>query len=351
MSHRRFSSAIKLLESRSDIYENNFEYYLELGMCCLYLGDMGMAGSYFQSARRLRINDVRLLLGQAAIFLHRSETDRALQYYLEIKDIEPENKIASEAIEFIRLHGDHDTICRWVDTGRLERFYPSLGFNTDKLWSFLIPVAACVLGVCLFFALFPQKKIYGPLREGLTDLQLSDDEKHALKEKDLSTQSFLYILTEKEITKTYSNAILYFQEHRDNAAQVEINRILNSNAAQAVKKKADIISSYLEIPDFDTIRDVPDFSSVKENKLLYKDCWVSWGGKISNALENEDGSYVCDFLVGDEDLKHYEGSVRLLFEAVPNIDTEHYVKILGKLSVEKDIFMIKGRAVYQSVHK
>ena len=60
-----------------EIYEDNYEFYLTLGIACLYVGDIGAASSYFQLARRIKLTDTRLLMGQAAIFLRRGDTARA----------------------------------------------------------------------------------------------------------------------------------------------------------------------------------------------------------------------------------------------------------------------------------
>ena len=67
MRRRRFATTIKRLEAKKDIYDENFEYYLTLGIACLYVGDIGASSSYFQLARRIKLTDTRLLLGQAAI--------------------------------------------------------------------------------------------------------------------------------------------------------------------------------------------------------------------------------------------------------------------------------------------
>ena len=57
MRRRKFATAIKLLEAREETYEGNFEYYLLLGITCLYVGDIGSAVTYFQRARQIKIND------------------------------------------------------------------------------------------------------------------------------------------------------------------------------------------------------------------------------------------------------------------------------------------------------
>lgn len=349
MRRRRFATAISRLEAKADIYEDNFEYYLTLGIACLYVGDIGASSSNFQLARRIKLTDTRLLLGQAAIFLRRGDTARALQYYLEIKENDPLNKTADAAMEFIRVHGNYDTICRWVDTGKIEQFYPPLGSNPDKIALVSVVGFAFVLGCALTFLLFPRGQQYTGPRADLTKLELSSDEKSDAKEKDLSTQSYKFVLSNKEINRRYNDALKYFQTHRDNAAQVEINVILNSDASVAVKKKARMLMGYFEIPDFDTIKDVPSYSDVAANPAVYLDCWVNWGGKISNAVTYEDGSYSCDLLVGDDSLARYDGTVRVRFEKVPVVDVSRPVKILGKVTLEDGMINLAGRAIYQSV--
>ncbi len=349
MRRRRFATAIKRLEAKKDIYEENFEYYLTLGIACLYVGDIGASSSYFQLARRIKLTDTRLLLGQAAIFLRRGDTARALQYYLEIKDNDPLNKTADAAMEFIRVHGNYDTICRWVDTGKIEQFYPPLGTNPDKTALIGIVSAAFVLGCAFAFIFFPRGQQYTGPRADLSKLELSSEEKSDAKEKDLSTQAYAFVLSNKEINRRYNDALKFFQAHRDNAAQIEVNWILNSDASVAVKKKARLLMGYFEIPDFDTITDVPSLTDVAGNPALYLDCWVNWGGKISNAVTYEDGTYVCDLLVGDDSLAKYEGSVKVHFDSAPLVDGGCAVKILGKIVLEDGLVSLKGRAVYQSI--
>lgn len=352
MRRRHFATAIKRLEAKADIYEENFEYYLILGIACLYVGDIGAASSYLQMARRIRLTDSRLLLAQAAIFLRRGDSARAIQYYLEIKENDPNNKTAEAALSFIRIHGDYDTICRWVDTGRIEQFYPPLGFNPDKIALIIAPAFACLLGVAVVLFAFNKGQHYPAYRADLSQLELSADEKSDAKERDLSNQTYKYILSNKDIVKEYNDALRYFQSHRDNAAQIEINRILNSDANLSIKQKARILAGYLvEIPDFDTISDVPSYSVVAKETALYADCWVNWGGKISNAVTYDDGRFFCDLLVGDENLSNYEGSVPVRFTSVREIDGSNYVQILGKISYEGGQWYLEGRSVYQKIKK
>jgi len=349
MRRRRFATAIKLLEAREETYEENFEYYVILGIACLYVGDIGSALMYFQQARRIKLTDSRLLLGQAAIYLRKGDTEKALHYYIEVKENDPKNKTASDAIEFIRVHGDYDTICRWVDTGRIEQFYPPLGVNPDKVAAIVIPSVFFVLGIILALFLFPRKNYYKGGRLDLTELTLSAEEKNNAQEKDLSGQTYGFILNDKQISRAYLDAIDYFQAHRDNAAQVEINRLLNSNASLSIKKKAAMLMDYLEEPTFDTLTDNPDYKAVEAEPSLYLDTWVSWGGKITNANINADGSYSCQLLVGYESGEVVEGIVTVKFASAPNLMPDQPIKILGKICSQDNKIYLEGRAIYQSI--
>ena len=350
MKRRKFSSAIRLLEGRSEIYEDNFDYYLLLAIAYLYAGDAGTASSYFQRARNLKLTDTRLLLGQAALFLRRGDTDRSIQYYLEVLENDPQNRTALDALEFIRTRADYSTICRWADSGKLERYYPPLGVNPDRVWGVILPVLACVLGVAIVMRV---AKATSPASQGtradLSSFVLSADEAKNAQEKDMSGSTYRYILSDREITGSYENAQRYFQSYRDNAAQTEINRILNSNASSAIKQKARLLMDYLGTPTFDTITDNPSYDDVAKDTALYMDCYAVWSGRISNA-EMEGTAYRCDLLVGYETMQKVTGIVPVKFASDPGIRAGEPVKILGRITTDNGKLCLDGRASYQSVN-
>lgn len=348
MIRRQFGKAVRLLEGRSNIYSRNFDYNLLLATANLYLGDVGEASRYFQQARNIKLTDTNLLLGQAALFLRRGDTDRALTYYLEILENDPGNKIATEAMDFIRYKGDFNTICRWTDTGRIEQFYPPLGVNVYRIAGIFFPVVACILGIVLAFSVMGKHKVNFENRADLSSLVLSVSERQNLQEKDMSPGSFAYILSAGQINDSYEKAQMYFQNYRDNMAQIEINRLLNSNASIFVKQKANILMGYLEEPGFDTIKDSPSYKQVQAESRLYLDCWVVWSGRISNVNQTET-QYSCDLLVGYENMETLEGIVPVHFAVPPVLENEKPVKILAKIKSADGKLLLEGRAVYQSV--
>lgn len=348
MKRRQFDKAIVALEGRSSFYEENLDYFVLLGTAYLYTGDTGSASVNFQRARRISLTDTNLLLGQAAIFLRRGDTDRAINYYMDILDNDPGNKTAKSAMEFIRTKGDFNTICRWNDTGKIQRFYPPLGKNPYRIAGIVFPLAACLLGCLVAVKVFSVKDSVQGNRADLSSLSLSLEERGNAQETDLSSGAYTYILSSRQISDSYEKAQAYFQNYRDNLCQIEINRILNSNASLGIKQKARALMAYLEPPSFDTIKDSPSYSDVEKESVLYLDCWVSWSGRVSNVSRTESG-YFCDFLVGYESMEKVEGIARLRFSVPPEIALEKPVTVLAKISSENGRLLLEGRSVYQSV--
>jgi hypothetical protein len=354
---RKFGKAIIALENVHEIYRESFDYYLTLGIACLYAGDTGNSNRYFQQARHIKIRDKNLLLGQAALYLRRGDTDIAIQYYLDVLDIDPENARAQAALSFIRHNCDYETIVKWVDSGKIEKFYPPIGKDLGEAGRIIISAIAGIAAACLIlYCVNKSPDGSSGRRADLTELALSAEEKNNLQEKDLSGGVYRYILTDSQIEETYNQAKLYFQDYRDNSARVEINRLLNSNASSSVKAKANLLLSYFEEPTFDTFvnRGEENFSyaDVAGDPVLYIGCWTAWSGRISNAQTLED-TYRCDLLIGYENLERVDGIVPVYFSPppVPEIEGDRAVRILAKIGVENGKLSLFGRSVYQPLRK
>lgn len=354
---RKFSKAVALLESGNNpkIYNESFSYYMTAGLACLYLGDTGGADRYFQRARHIRTTDPALLNAQAVLFLRRGDSERAIQYYLDVLEYDPGNKTATEALEFVKTHGSYEEICKIIDNGEIEKFYPPIGLNPDIVKRILLSVLA---GIALAFIIFNagkfnfvSKKIhFSKNTAGMEELYLTVDEQKNPQSKD--GNSYRYVLDDGQILKSYEKAVNYYGDHRENASQVEINRILNSNASAAIKQNAKIVESYFQEPTFDSLVDNYDYATVATDPVLYIGCWVSWGGRISNSV-TEGKSFRCDLLVGYETMERIDGFVPLYFEKAPDppLDGERSVKVLGKIVTKDGKLALEGRAVYQPLKK
>ena len=352
MRRRKFGYAITLLESRTHDYGGSFEFYLALGTSCLYVGDEGSASKYYQLAREIKISNSELLLGQAAIYLRHGETDRALQYYLDILNIDPNNEVAKSALEFIRTHGDYNTICQWKDSGKIAKFYPPLGVNPDIIRNCIFAgfLLGCVVSAFIVFKSTPKK----PNRSLSSTNEESEERQRAKNVEPLSDFDggvLVYNLTEKQISDSYNEAISYWQQNRDNAALREINRILYSNASPSKKQEALNLRQSLKEPTFDTLKDEDNFTyqEVESDHFLYNNCFVSWSGRVSNAISLDNGSWECILLVGYENLRYVDGMVSVHFAEAPypEVDPEKPIRILAKVTEAQGKLLLEGRAVYQ----
>ena len=350
LRQRKFYKVITILENNEESYEGNFDFYWTFGTACLYVGDIGTAAKYYEKAREVKMTSTKLLLGQAAIFLRRGSTERAVQYYLEVLDNDPQNALAKDALEFIRSHGDYSTIQKWVETDRIRRFYPPLGINPLHVRNCILAGLALGCLISLAIVLWPKKidYVHGQRRD-LSAIELTGEESSNGLVPDLSGLVVRYILDSKEISASYQNAMMYFQDHRDNAAIVEINRILKSNASSSIKHKASLLLSYLEVPTFDSLTDNWTYQQVMEDLELYENAYVSWAGRIADAAYTQDNQWKCQLLVGYQDMKKVEGIVPVVFKnpPQPEIDGEKSVRILAQIVLKGDSFELSGLAVYQ----
>jgi tetratricopeptide (TPR) repeat protein len=346
--NKKYTKVISLLEPNVINYRNSFEFFYMLGVSCMYMGDIGGANSYFQRARQLKTRDTRILAAQAALFLRRGDVNQAVEYYLEILDYEPGNKLAKRALEFIRKKGDPDTISEWMDSGKITRFYPKTKGSPGRAVLFSLSaaagVAAAIIAICIFTGKI--EPFSTEQRANLSDFQLTRDERSTAIELG---GTYRYILSEAQVLSTYKTAQSLFQRYRDNASRVEINRLLNSNASTTIRQKARLLVEYMEEPDFTTIgNDTYSYTQAAEDPYLYLDCWVIWSGRVTN-VTNTPSSTSCDFLIGSDNLTKIEGIIPVQMDSAVSLDPEKPLRILGQIALQDGKLLLKGRSVHQPV--
>ncbi len=344
---RQFSSVVKLLEPLLFDFRESFQYFYVLGLACLYLGDVGGAETYFKKARQIKMNDVNLILAQACLFLRKGSVDRALEYCLDALELEPKNKYAIKFLSLIRRKGDKETMIQWTHDGRIKVFYPPLGLHPSIIPGILIVLVMIAAGIFVFVNSSSILGLNGN-RADLRDLFLTYDDKSELLEKDLSSSVYTYILTKSQVEESYAKAQKEFQKFNDNGAQVEINRILNSNASVLVKQKARTLMTYLAEPTFDSLSTSYSYTDVSMDPVLYSDCWVLWSGRVSNSTVTDTVTR-CSLLVGYEDMKNIEGIIPLELPSSILIDPEKPVTVLAKIVYSGGKLHLTAKSVYQSV--
>ncbi|HTX73699.1 MAG TPA: tetratricopeptide repeat protein [Rectinemataceae bacterium] len=329
----RFGEIISLLEPQVPVYRESPHFYFLLGTSCLHVGDTGGSFTYLKRAQQLSPDNTEIALALAALHVRRSETEKAVALYLGVLERRPGNKAAQRALSVLRKESTPEGLAALIESGRIERLYPRSPRLPPGISGGLIVVG---IGLTLLAAVVVLGHPLSRLASQLLSIHVARPQVAAvvLNAADRSHPvtsggSFRYVLTEEETLATFERAKAYFQQYRDNAALIEINRLLGSNANEGIKEKAGTLKSFVGQPDFRTVRDSPSFQMVAADPYLYDGCSVLWRGMAANVRTQGDHT-AFDFLVGYDEKKQLEGIVPAVVVGVP-VFVDRALEILATL--------------------
>ncbi|GHU84413.1 hypothetical protein FACS189473_1700 [Spirochaetia bacterium] len=345
--------AIHALEIEIFRYPDSFIYYYILGAACLRAEKFNDAFTYLKRAHEIDVEDPRALLGLAVLFLHLRDTAKAVDRYLEVQELAPKNRISKNALQVIRKHGGAENIAAWIETGKLPQLYPPL----PKI-PFSIPRLLISLAVILFIAaagLLIRLEVITPFNKNISERQGFSGSVLEWEERKEPVQiegSYRYVLTRNEVVDTYNTARKLFTEFRDESAKLALNRILESNASEAIKNKARLLKTFTEQPGFDTLKDRFSYTEVHAEPALYRDCYVVWRGMAANLDAGQNGT-AFNLLVGYDTRRTLEGIVPVHFDSAIPVNTERPLEVLGRIVPVSTAgggmdIRIEGTAVHQS---
>jgi tetratricopeptide (TPR) repeat protein len=334
--HGKYEAAARMLEAEVYNYRESFMFFYLLGLCSLYGGNYGGALDYLTRAREIKPREPSCILALAALYVKRNDTRRAVSFYLEVQEIDGKNRAAKRALKILQKYSGSDDLLAWIEAGKLRSLYPP--FPREKLNGRKIlrnaaaaAILAAAAAAAFFFfsnngALTPR-----PDREGFEESRLIEDE---IEKAVQAGGLYNFILTEKQILSSYERARKLFNEGRDNAAMIEINRIIESNAAEGIKNKARVMSRYLKAPGFDTLKqgsgDNIKYADVVKNPMLYRNCYALWSGMAANIAEGQNETSF-DLLIGYDGRRVVEGVVKVNLPFAASIDPERPLEVLGKI--------------------
>jgi tetratricopeptide (TPR) repeat protein len=340
-----YDSAIKMLESEVFRYQESFQYYHLLGLCCLYVGDFGGVFTYFNRAKNIKFRETGPLLGLALYFLKRGDTERAVDLYLDVQDIDEKNKIAEKALSVIRKSAGGEELSAWTQSRKARSLYPPIPAARFNRTLLIAPLAALVCaalaagGIAFFRNREPKFS-----RAGLENSVLANDERSAPVE---TGGSYRYILTGGEVIDLYNEARVFFNDYRDEKAKYNLNRILESNASPAIKNKAGLLKSYTAVPGFDSLKDFFGYTEVAAEPVLYRDCYVVWKGMAANVAQAEHSASF-DLLVGYDTRRIMEGAVNVTLSFPAEVNASAPLEVLGKIALlPGDRFMLEAVGIHQ----
>ena len=346
-----FDSAIKILKAQEDNYYGSFKYYYLYAVVCLYAGSFVEAHSNFKLARQIKMNDVSVMLGIASLYLKRMDTVQAVDYYLDVQEIEPNNKIAKKALDIIRKHSSSEELSDWLTPARLSKLFPPIPSPVPGAKTFiagaLLLLVILVYGFLAGFHILPN-----PIKK--QDKRVTSDFLLTVQERSESVEKGVfqrYTLTQDQVTNLYDNALSLFTSYRDEAAKTHLNKILESNASETLKNKSRIMMSYMETPGFHNFKrnDNVSITEITREPFLYRDVHVIWYGMATNVIVNDEHTRF-DLLVGYDIKRPLEGLVSVVFGVPVAINTERPLEVLGKIILDNSPhgFSLEGVAIHQS---
>jgi tetratricopeptide (TPR) repeat protein len=350
---RKYDAALKILEPETDRYTGSFRYCYLMAVVSLYSGDFGGALTNFRQAREIKMQDANVLLGLAALYLRRGETGKALDFYLDILEADPGNRIAKRAMTVIRKNSGKDSFNYWLERGRLPSLYPPIPLPAITPGQMVLPgillavILALAYGILVKFNVFQNP--FGRSKRADPEFSLTREERG---EPVQLGGVYQYILTRDQAVDTYDRALKLFTDYRDEAAKINLNRILESNASEAIKNKARLLMGFMDIPGFDNFRrgDNVAYSEVVKEPLAYRDVHIIWSGMATN-VEMTDNLTTFDFLVGYDTRSALEGIVSVTFNQAVSVNPQRPLELLGKIIPinSSAIIKLEGIAIHQPV--
>ncbi len=324
---RRWSQLISLLEPLSAVFRDNARFSVLLGSAYMYKEDIGGAYSCFRRAESLDYRNVEAALGLAAVHIRRGETDKAVHLYVGILERSPRARKARLGLAYLRRHtGDGQ-----LPAGQLRRLYPEPAFRWRPLvFALLVAALACAV-VMAFPSVLTKFRESIPRRDGVSDIVLSPEETVAPVG---SEGGFDIILTEKDALATFDKAKRLFSDFRDEAALVELNRLLLSNATRQVKAKAESLARYVREPSFLSMPDRFSFAEVAAFPRLYEGVGIIWKGLPANMTSTATASGAAtsfELLVGYHDKKRLEGIVKVVAGFELRLTPDRPVEVLARV--------------------
>jgi len=348
---RDYEGALKILQDEEDRYSGSFKYYYLYAVICLHSGGFVDAIDNFRFAERIKLKDPSTMLGLAVYHLKHLNTVKAVDYYLDVLETDPKNKTAKNALAIIRKHSDAEALSDWITPEKLAKLYPPIPSPSVNPKTILTVTAVLAVAFIVVFGITSGIKAHQRNQRQTADLILSSQERNAPIE---AGGLYMYILSRDQAVSLYETALSLFTSYRDEAAKKNINKILASNASEALKNRARQMLEYTEVPGFDNFKkqDNPSFSDVENEPVLYRDVHVIWRGMATNVNVTDEGtSFV--FLVGYDTRTTLEGTISVVFNKPVAINSERPLEVLGKIALSGASgasfnIRLEGVAVHQS---
>ncbi len=321
---KKFGKLINYLEAQVFSHRENAEYYYLLGLACLKAGDLAGANSYLKRALHLEPHNEPALLCMAVLQMRKQDVETAIQSWLNILEINYSNKYAQRALNYVRKHPNDEDLCTLKT---LNKFLSPPQYHFKLLG--IISIIIFSIAAAIFF--FPWHNFQNQtFREGAQHLVIEIN--NNLTE---STTQSPYQFSEAEIQKLFQSMQEAFEQEQDHLVQLNINKILFSNASEELKQKVRLLQSYLAKGNFMTLKNSFSYNEVVHDPRIYNNISVRWKGRVANTDMSEDGMEF-DFLVGYHDSQILEGILRSKISFPVTIKNGDALEVIGVIASTGD---------------
>jgi len=337
----KYNKLLLLLEPQVFRYRQNFDFFYYLGISCLNTSDFGGGYSYLKRAIDIKPNDINTMAGLALVHLKRQENSEAIQLWFQMLDIDPNNKLAKRGLENLKKYSNQDEFLEYLDSGKFLNLLPGKKTVTPIIKNFIIILIIMVTGLTSIYFIYNKFLKSELSRPGISNIELTKF--GSITSKDIICE---YQYTDKELRKLFESIRKYFDNYQDNLAMREINRLLLSNADNDTKHKAELLSSYITVPGFTTLKTNYSYQDFLSEPKLYNNCFVHWKGRLSNLVITE-SLIMFDFLVGYDEKKVLEGIIPVTLNFGARIDSDFPIEVLGKIIETENGYIIEAVSVHQ----
>ncbi len=332
---KKFPDLIKLLEPEVFQYRNSFSYYRLLGISCLRTGDLNGAQSYLDRARQLKLDDIDCRLALAAVHFRKEEYEDSLEIWLSILDQSPKNATARHGLGLLR---DDAKLAKASSSQHaVKKIYPSMPVRLPWL-----SIVAGFLVLAALVVLIPLIVRKTPVRPELTSIQIPKRDEDLVDDRERHDLT----LTAAQVRQIFEKARDLFNRYEDNLANIELNRLLGSNASEQIKDIARTLKDHLKRPDFSNFKGTLNLADVSANPALYQDCYVRWAGKLAN-LNVGPEQIRFDFLVGYHEEKELQGVVSVTLDFAANVKNGDNLDILAQVDYGAAGLSFKGVSIHK----
>ncbi len=323
-----FLDAIDVFEEYLIHDKNNYIVYYYLSLAYIFRENYDEAYNYIRRAYDLNNEDTDVLNTIAFLQLKFSNVNEAINYWLDILDIEPSNFLVKRNLDKVRKSANVEKLSEKANP---EGFINLKLVRKKKFDINIKKTAVFILGAVVILLIFlTVQKFFLVKNKDIRVSQLNNVSLDKIKDDYLvnkETKKSLFTFNTKIIRNIFLQTKEKIKKKKYNEAIILINKILHSNADMVVKEKFKILSKFIPV-NREKIEKNIKFSDLMNFPTLYQGVVVSWIGKIEDLNIGKESTKF-NFIVKENNISI--GVARIIFnKRLVNLHNEIIAKIIGK---------------------